>query len=238
MISLWAWVGPSDVAAYAASLLLPAYMSHLGLAPFTFASQAPPRDGREPLVLTYVGDGRLEDLPLEPKEHALGLIRRVAPGVDIARVQLPQDDASWFWSAAEGDGGRMRVYFAPTAAALGLRSADPPAERAYVSVSRGHVFLGRTVIEEHVRAWLAHLGLDADGFQLELGASSGATEWSAGPIAGQMLLDDVTIEDLLRFAGLDKILAEVRGFAALSADPNAASGASLDPQGIRISLAT
>lgn len=94
MISLWAWVGPSDVEAYAASLLLPAYMSHLGLAPFTFASQAPPRDGREPLVLTYVGDGRLEELPLEPKEHALGLIRLVAPGVDVARVQLPRDDAS------------------------------------------------------------------------------------------------------------------------------------------------
>jgi len=161
----------------------------------------------------------------------------VAPGGDVARLQLPRDDASWFWSAAEGSGGRMRVYFAPTAAALGLRSAESPGDRACVSVSRGHVFLGRTVIEEYVRAWMAHLGLDADGFQLELGASSGATEWSAGPIAGQMLLDDVTIEDLLRFVGLDKILAEVRDFAALSADPNAAGGVSLDPEGIRISLA-
>jgi hypothetical protein len=86
MISLWAWVEPSDVAAYAASLLLPAYVSHLRLAPLTFASQAPNRDGREPLVLTYVGEGRLEEYRLDPKEHALGLIRLVAPGVVDARV--------------------------------------------------------------------------------------------------------------------------------------------------------
>jgi len=236
MISLWAWVEPSDVAEYAASLVLPAYMSHLGLAPFTFASQLPHRDGREPLVLTYVGDGRLEELRLEPKEHALGLIRLVAPGIVVSRVQLPQDDASWFWNAAEGSGGRMRVYFAPTAAALGLRSAEAPADRAYVSVSRGHVFLGRGAIEEYLRAWLGHLGLNADGLQVELGTPSGAVDLSAGPIGGQMLLDDVTIEDLLRFARLDTILAQLGEFVALSAAPDADHSAAVVPEGIRIPL--
>jgi len=236
MISLWAWVEPSDVAEYAASLVLPVYMSHLGLAPFTFASQAPHRDGREPLVLTYVGEGRLEEFRLDPKEHALGLIRLVAPQIVVARVQLPQDDASWFWNAPEGSGARMRVYFAPTAAALGLRSSKAPADRAYVSVSRGHVFLGRGVIEEYLRAWLGHLGLSADGFQVELVTPSGAVELSAGPIGGQMLLDDVTIEDLLRFACLDTVLAQLGEFVALSAEPDTARRAAITPEGISIPL--
>ncbi len=39
MIAFWAWLEPSDVEAYAASLLLPPCLAHLKLAPFTF----PPR---------------------------------------------------------------------------------------------------------------------------------------------------------------------------------------------------
>jgi len=131
----------------------------------------------------------------------------------------------------------MRVYFAPTTAALGLRSADAPAERAYVSVSRGHVFLGRSVIEDYLRAWLGRLGLNGDALQVELGTASGAVEVSAGPIGGQMLLDDVTIEDLLRFARLDAILAQLGEFVALSADPHAGHGAAIVPEGIRVPLA-
>jgi hypothetical protein len=236
MISLWAWVEPSDVEAYAASLLLPDYMSHLHLAPVAFASQAPHRDGREPLVLTYVGEGRLEEFRLEPEEHALGLLRPPAPGVIDSRVQLPRDDASWSWSGSEGCGEKMRVCFAPTTAALGVRSRKAPSDQAYLSVSRGHVFVGRALVEDYLRAWLEHLGLRADAVEVALVTPSGAVELSAGAIGGQMLLDDVTIRDLLGFARLDAVLSQLGEFAVL-ASPDASIAAATSPEGVYISLA-
>ena len=39
MISLWALVTESQIEAYCSSLVLPDYLSHLGLKPFRFADQ-------------------------------------------------------------------------------------------------------------------------------------------------------------------------------------------------------
>ena len=111
MISLWVVVRESDVEAYAATLLLPSYLAHLQLAPLRLAEQAPVRDGREPLVLTYLGDGRLEHYPLDPRQHALGLIRFLARA-STPRIQLPQDDAAWLWPDPTHRLA-MRVYFWP-----------------------------------------------------------------------------------------------------------------------------
>ncbi len=61
MLSLWAMLSERDVEAYAAGLVLPAYLAHLSLSPVRFAAQARNSDGREPLVLVYVGEGRVED---------------------------------------------------------------------------------------------------------------------------------------------------------------------------------
>lgn len=110
MICLWVVARVSDVVAYAAMLLLPAYLAHLELAPFEILRQSPVRDGREPLVLAYLGEGRLEQFALDPHDHALGLIQFLAPGIDTSRVQLPQDDAAWLWPAPD-DGRSLRVHF-------------------------------------------------------------------------------------------------------------------------------
>ncbi len=67
MLCLWAVIDEGDVEGYAATLTLPAYLAHLELAPFRFASQTANADGREPLVLTYVGRGPGGGIPAEPQ---------------------------------------------------------------------------------------------------------------------------------------------------------------------------
>ena len=41
----------------------------------------------------------------------------------------------------------MRIYFEPATRSLGRASPPPDGAEAYVSVSRGHVFIGRAVVE-------------------------------------------------------------------------------------------
>jgi hypothetical protein len=236
MIAFWAWIEPSDVEAYAASLLLPPHLGHLQLAPFTFSSQAPNRDGREPLVLTYVAEGRLEEYSLDPRAHALPMIQLVAPAIVASRVQLPRDDASWFWSDAADNGGTMRIYFAPTAAALGIPSQRIEVGESYVSVSRGHIRIGRVAAEHYLRARLRHLGLDDGSLQVEMGAPCDGVEFRAGAIGGQMLLDEVAIQDLLCFTRLEKILAALGEYAVSGIDSVPSDSGGVAPNGITIPL--
>ncbi len=209
MIALWVVARETDVAAYATTLLLPGYLAHLELAPLDISRQLPVRDGREPLLLTYRGEGRLEQFPLDPGEHALGLIRFLCPGVDTSRIQLPQDDAAWLWPAPD-DGHALRVYFSSTAQVLHRSLDEPVGQQAYVSVSRLTAFVGRSIVERYLHAWLEHLNIATDGLVAGLGGPSGEVEFQAGAVAGQMLVDDpVSAADLLRFAGLDRRLEEL-----------------------------
>jgi hypothetical protein len=237
MLSLWALIDQSAVEGYAATLVLPAYLAHLELKPFSFASQVPNGDGQEPLVLTYLGEGRLEEYRLYPKDHALAMIRFVCPGVVASRVQLPRDDASWHWDPAEPGAG-MRVYFAPTSQVLNQRVGQAPAQDAYVSVSRRHVFIGRAVAEAYLRAWLRRLGLDDAGARLDFTAPSAAIEFAAGPVGGEMFLDDeVSTRDLLQAAGLDVALAQLGEYVQLAFDTFPREGCGVLADGIYIPLA-
>jgi hypothetical protein len=237
MLSLWALIDAGAAEGYAATLVLPPYLAHLELKPFSFASQAGNSDGQEPLVLTYTGEGRLEEYRLYPKDHALAMIRFVCPGVVASRVQLPQDDASWHWEPAE-PGAAMRVYFAPTSQALNERIAQAPAEDAYVSVSRRHAFVGRAVAEAYLRAWLLRLGLDDRDVRLDFTAPSAAIEFTAGAVGGQMLLDDETsTRDLLQAAGLDAALAQLGEYVQLQFDAFPHEGFGVLADGIYIQLA-
>jgi hypothetical protein len=236
MLSLWAIVSERDVEAYAAALVLPSYLAHLSLSPVKFAAQVRNADGREPLVLIYVGEGRVEEYRLHPEDHALAMIRFVCPGILPSRVQLPQDDAGWHW----GEGGerpQMRVYFAPTSQALNAPLGRPVGQAAYVSVSRRQIFLGRPVVEAYVTAWLERLGIGPGEATFDFATPSAGIEFVAGPVGGQMLVDDrVTTSDLLRFAGLDKVVAQLGDFVALDLDSPAEEGCGVFQDGVTIQL--
>lgn len=237
MIALWVLASPHDVESYAATLILPSYLAHLELVPVQFSSQAAHRDGREPLLLTYRGAGRWEEYPLEPAVHALGLLRFLCPQIEADRVQLPQNDASWYWPAPDGEQA-MRVYFAPTAGVLGQTYDRPQSQEAYVSVSRRHVFVGPAVLRRYLQAWLTHLGLSAEALVLECGAVSGGIDFQAGRVCGQLFVDEQTAaEDLLRFAGLAPALAEVQSLVGLDFGQDCRrSGA--QPDGVYLPLAS
>ena len=224
MIFLWANLSGADVEAYAASLVLPAYLSHLELAPVRFDQQPKNSDGREPLVLTYVGRGRLEEYPLLPRDHALPMILSVGEGIVASRICVPKDDAHWVWNA-DDNGLPMRIYFAPARPLLG--SAASPAvasaddQQAYVSISRGHVFIARPWVEAYVQAWLQRLGSQETVTRFDFPTPSGEVEFLAGSVGGQMTLESLEqAQDLAQFAGLGPALDAVREFAKPDLDAN------------------
>ncbi len=213
MIFLWANLTEADVAAYAASLVLPAYLSHLQLAPVRFDRQAKSSDGREPLVLTYVGQGRLEEYALLPRDHALPMIGLVCPGIALSQIRVPEDDAHWVWNA-DCDGSPMRIYFAPARPLSGPAASPAEDQQAYVSVSRGHVFVARPLVEAYLQAWLQQLGIRETVARFDFPTPSGEVEFLAGKVGGQLTLDGLEqAQDLARFAGLGPALGEIREFA-------------------------
>jgi hypothetical protein len=237
MISMWALASADDVEAYAATIVLPGYLAHLRLAALRFATQATNCDGHEPLVLTYLGEGRREEFSLAPEEHALGLIQWVCPGICTTRLQLPRDDAQWHWKAAEA-ADVMRIYFAPATEVLADGGVRPAAADAYVSVSRSRIFVGRATVEAYLQAWLAHLGLPAAVPSLDFSTPSAGIEFAAAALAGQLFLDDrAALEDLVRFAGLEPILRHVADLAALDVDAPFQENCGIFEDGVYVHLA-
>ena len=251
MISLWALVSEGEVEAYCGTLVLPVYLSHLSLGTFRFSDQPVNRDGREPLEITYLGDGRLEEYLLHPEQHALDLIRFVCPGIDTARIRLPKNDAYWHWAGSDKPLEPMRVYFDTAVQILPDTSARPNSEGrpdsgrppgsdgSYVSVSRGHVFIDRATIESYIRAWLVRLGVEGAHEEVfDFGTPSGGVDFEVGPIGGQFLLDgDVVAEDLIGFAGLKEALAHVADLAKLDFRPAGSDHGGINDEGAYLHLA-
>ena len=246
MISIWAFVTEADVEAYAATLLLPSYLAHLELQPMRFATQAENCDGREPLKLAYAGDGRREEFAIGPDDHALAMIRFVCPDVDPSRVHLPRRDAAWHWGdAAEApvpsaarDTVKMRIYFAPTAQTLPKQvAATESAPDAYVSVTRGHVFVGRRTVESYVRAWLDCLGIDGTQTEFDFATRSGEIDFAAETAGGQLFVsNEVLVHDLMHFAGLDAALDHVADLVELDLTSSSESPSGVFDDGVYVGL--
>lgn len=174
MIDFWARLDESDVEKYAKTLILPEYMSHLNLRPFSLSEQRESASGREPLTLLYVGDGRLEELELRPERDALPLIASLDLGVDVAKIRLPNSGACWTWSdygpshpffaepfesetndvSATSDKASprcLRVYFEPRKTNFS-QTLTFDAQDAYVSVSRREIFFSWRVLEAYLEA--------------------------------------------------------------------------------------
>jgi hypothetical protein len=237
MIFLWALVSEDDVRAYAGTLILPSYLSHLRLGPFQFAAQGENCDGQEPLKLTYLGAGRLEEFLLHPEQHARAMIQFVCPKIDGSRIQLPRDDASWHWTRSADLPQKMRIYFAPATRRLSGAVEPCACEDAYVSVSRGHVFIGRPVVRSYVEAWLKSLGVDDAVTEFDFGTPSSGIEFRAGAVGGQMFLsDEVLAEDLMHFAGLDRALGHVSDLVELDLGSVKQGKSGIYEDGVYISL--
>lgn len=110
-------------------------------------------------------------------------------------------------------------------------------QQAFVSVSRQVAFVGRGILEQYLRAGLERLNIPHDGLVLELGSASGAVEFQAGPVAGQMFLDDaVSATDLLHYASLDRRLNELADLVALDPAPSTAEPLGVRDDGLHLRL--
>lgn len=175
MIDFWARLDESDVEKYAKTLILPEYMSHLNLRPFSLSEQRESASGREPLTLLYVGDGRLEELELQPERDALPLIASLDLGVNLEKISLPNSGAYWTWNdfgpthpffsePLESENGDedapnddktstrcLRVYFEPRQTTFS-QTLKFDAQEAYVSVSRQEIFFSWRVLQAYLEA--------------------------------------------------------------------------------------
>ena len=238
MLSMWALLKEGDVEAYLATVMLPSYLSHLRLRPFQLSGQSTNCDGQEPLTAIYEGGGRIEEYSLHPEEHALAMICSVCPRIDTSRIQLPRDDARWHWTSPEEPQQPMRIYFAPATQSLCRSGPAAPSPGAYVSVSRGHVFIDRTSVESYLKAWLDCLGIDSATIAMDFDTPSGDVAFATEAVGGQMFLDDeVVAHDLVRFAGLEPALAHVGRFAELDMDAATSEEYGIREDGVYIPLA-
>ncbi|MDO5554180.1 MAG: hypothetical protein Q4G68_10505 [Planctomycetia bacterium] len=233
MLSFWANVTENDVVNYTRSLILQDYMSHLAMDPFHFADQAYNRTGMEPLVISYSGEGRLEEVALDPATHARPLLASLRPAILPGRTVLP-DDAIWSWAASPDNGGltpggcendvraaesvtapsakpTMRIYFASVPGILGEESPVAfPAREAYVSVSRGELFLSTEVICAYLSSRCRYFLEDAvhgvpGNDDLTLAPIAGGYHFQLGAVAGELILScDQVLDDLILFARLQR----------------------------------
>ncbi len=217
MLSFWANIEESEIEAFAGTLILPTYMSHLSLAPFQLANQPHNADGKQPFILTYVGDGRVEQLAVDPHKHALDLLRFVFPTLDREALRIPVGHPIWIWSNSATSGENLRLFFEPIRQTL---DAAPDPHRfspfqTYVSVSRKELFIGMQIITEYFQAWIRSLTNDPeDGTNLTLERTATGIGFSTSKLGGELLVEnDAVFQDILRFSGLKTPLAEIAPLA-------------------------
>lgn len=186
MLIFWANIDESDVEGFAGTLLLPSYMSHLTLSPFRIGDQPHNFDGLQPFILTYTGQGRVEQLAVAPQKHALQLLRYAVPALDFDWIRLSTNGAIWNWDvpAAKQDFAssrqesskessllknhslpEFRIYFEAIFHSLqsGSQKNHFSPFQTYVSVSRKEMFIGSQILAAYFQAWINRL-LRRDSF--------------------------------------------------------------------------
>lgn len=246
MLTFWGLIEEAEIDAYVSTLLLPPYMSHLRRLPFRFDDQPPNPDGFQPLIVTYTGQGRVEEYPIHPEKHAVELLRSLCPAMDPASIRIDENEPIWNWSPSyslsrdEDENAvesAMRLYFEPAVPMLPVddsESFDP--KQCYVSVSRKEMFLGRPVLNDYFAAWLHRISGENERkhFDLDIELIGGGVTFRDGRLGGQFFLqDDPSFRDLLRFSGLSRTLEDVAGTVRLDLD---VSETEIDIDGFRFRL--
>ncbi len=228
MLTFWALLEESDVEAFVGTLFLPSYMSYLRRAPLRFSEQPPNIDGRQPLTITYLGEGRIEEFAVYPEKHAFELLRSVCPRLDLNSVRISSQESIWNWSvenrleikptsAELPQPFLMRLYFEPNNDSLAVDFPprfDP--RSCHISVSRRELLIGRSVLQAYCAAWIERLEGTECRTLPKLQTLSGGVVFQGERIGGEFLLeDDGPFRDLLRFTGLERALKDVAELVSL-----------------------
>lgn len=225
MLSFKAIITEQDIENYTRSLILPSYMAYLTMDPFHFSDQAYNANGREPLIVSYSGEGRLEEVSLDPCDHALSILFEAQLGIDPSKIVLPAD-AVWNWSGCsemKDREGSMNLFFLSRNRFLEYESKMIfSAREAYISVSRHELFLSQSIIKEYLMErirvimlpdspymnLLSQKGmeeLNSDSQSFSMSTAPDGFRFSLGKIEGSFTIDSPEIfKDLLLFAHLER----------------------------------
>lgn len=241
MLTFWINIIESDIERFCATLFLPDYMSHLRIAPFRFCDQQQDTDGRQPLVVTYTGEGRLEEFPIYPEKHALDLLRFMLPSLVHEAVLIPEREAIWNWDSCSSNetamfdeanretGARrsMRLFFLLRREGRDNQifslDAFPPhfsPNEAYVSISRRELHIGLNVVRRFFATKISSFihrpstafAAPEPPVDVMVSPVSGGFELSAPPVGGELLLEeDAVFQEILAFSGLTRSMATLSG---------------------------
>ncbi len=248
MLTFWGLITETEIDVYVASQLLPPYLSHLSRVPFRFDIQSPTVTGREPLVVTYLGEGRLEEYRLKPEEHAGGLLKSILPSLDETNIRFSPDGPVWSRnpgltissdpdSMTQIDG--LRIFFETTFTTIDETDTQqfaPP--EAYVSVSRQELFLSKNTLARYLAAWMSRIAGRCDNddhpAKPELQIIGGGYSFQSVQLGGEFLPEnDAVFQDLLRFSGLRRALDAIGGMVRLDMETG---DTEISEEGLRLSL--
>ncbi|MDO4584186.1 MAG: hypothetical protein Q4D62_08805 [Planctomycetia bacterium] len=213
MLVFVAEIFSEDVAAYMSTIIVPEYLRNMQLAPVQFQSND--REfggGQQILKLLYTTHGRVEDYELEAEEHAFPLLLNTFPALRKERICRAGEGSLWTW-----DSGNMRIHFTPRDPLL--RQNGPPYDisEVYVSISRGQLFFSYQLLEHYFRRQFQRLGLEwGEGVEVKWDDGLGGILCATERVKVQWILtEEREIEDILHFAQMSSVLADVRPWVLL-----------------------
>ncbi len=237
MFSFRVFLTERDIAAYTNTLLMPSYMSHLCRETLDIDNQPQNVNGKESLKIYYSGEGRFEEISLDPDNHALAILSSLTCKPDPGKILLPSDSI-WTWSASEkypeDHSFTVNLYFKPKNELLDRESPIIYSPReAYASVSRRELFLGNQVIKKYVLERIRNVLAedspllrdpvflyekdDVDSLNgFEFSRAGDGYRFRFDNIAGELIFDSIDIvRDLVHFARLDRALQYLSEFVCI-----------------------
>lgn len=232
MFSFRAFITERDISAYTNTLLMPSYMSYLCREPLEAEQQPQNVNGREAIRLLYSGEGRLEEVLLDPDTHAMAILTSLPCKINPDRIVLPSD-AVWTWEKDKTSADRsfvINLYFKPKEDFLDCESEQIFSSRdAYASVSLRRLFIGNEVIRKYILKRIQKIlapdsSLLADhAFDNDKNAGKNTDEVSFNfvravdgyrfqfhGLAGELIFDSADIiRDIVRFARVERSLGYI-----------------------------
>ena len=201
-------IQPEDVTRYMATVIVPGFLRNLRLEPVHFNTHSLNKDGTQALKLIYKAAGRVEELDLDPEEHALPLLREVLPSLALQNVNLVENSTLWTWNDEV-----MQIHFQVQTPPVTIDEMIPT-EEAYLSVSRREIFLSQKLFRRYFACKYAQLGLNfPEHAEVAWNPSVGGILCHAEKVSSQLVFTDTeAIEEILGFAHLTDILPSVESW--------------------------
>lgn len=212
MLIFVAQINAENVERYMASVMLPPYFHNLKLERISFESQNQGASRCEPLRLRYSLPGRVEDFFLNPREHAIPLLKTAYPKIESRYVRLLDDSPIWRFRKDQ-----MLIYFTSCETCLEPSPEALASTESFISISRHQVYLAISTFRQYVEEMYLQMGIELPtDAKICWDDSVGGIRYVASPISIQLeISDEKSLNDIMNFANLLALLDQVNPWAGL-----------------------